>query len=100
MYHVDLFVLSSRYEGFPNVVLESMACGTPVVAFNSPGDLSKIIVNDFNGYLAAHLDVNELARKILLASKTKFNSKKIKELVEYRFSIEKIIPEFEKLFIS
>lgn len=46
----DLFVLSSRTEGFPNVVLEALYYGTPVVATNCV-DFSEVIVEGVNGYV-------------------------------------------------
>jgi glycosyltransferase involved in cell wall biosynthesis len=46
----DVFVLTSTYEGFGNVLIEAMACGTPVVATRSSGT-AEIIEHERNGLL-------------------------------------------------
>ena len=59
----DLLVVPSRQENLPNTILESMACGTPCVAFNQ-GGIPEIIDHGLNGYLANPFDQEDLAHGI------------------------------------
>lgn len=59
----DLLLLPSLAENFPLSVLESMSCGTPVVAFDT-GGINEIIDHKQNGYVAKYKDKSDLVEGI------------------------------------
>jgi len=101
MKHAIFFVLSSRAEGFSNVIIESLACGTPVIATNCKTGPSEIIENEKNGLLVP-VENEDALRNIM---EKLYNNKKLYlNLKENAFNsikdydIEKIVEDWIKLF--
>jgi glycosyltransferase involved in cell wall biosynthesis len=61
-----MFVLSSEYEGMPNVLLEAMALGLPCISTDyRPGGVKELIVSGENGIIVPNNDCNAMAEAIL-----------------------------------
>ena len=97
----SIFALSSKYEGFPMVLLESMACGVPLVSFDCETGPAEIIENNDCGILVENRNVLKLAEAILTLMDDKDLRKKKGEIAKIKsanFSKSKIMAQWMDLF--
>lgn len=94
--HSDLFVLSSKHEGFGLVIAEALACGTPVVSTNCKSGPAEILENGVYGCLTPVGSVIDLANameSVILNGKRNIEGlNRAKD-----FSLEKVIKQYLEL---
>ncbi|XAK47956.1 glycosyltransferase family 4 protein [Campylobacter coli] len=97
----SIYALTSHFEGFPMILLESSNYGIPSVAFNINTGPSDIIENKKSGFLIEDGNLEEFANKLqvlmLDGNSRKQMGQKTKEIIYNNFSKEKIMKKWKKL---
>ncbi len=98
----SIYVLSSRYEGLPMVLLEAMSYGLPIISFDCACGPSDILTPDF-GKLVPREDIDKLAENMLAFAKDnkwKEDASKNAILHSKQFSTANIMTRWDRMFKS
>ena len=97
----SLFVLASRFEGFPNVLCEAMAVGLPVIATRCPAGPEEIVRDGVDGRLVGVDDVAGLARamqELMTSPDTRARMSAASREVSERYGLARVVAEWDGVF--
>lgn len=100
MMRCKIFVLPSLYEGFPNVLIEAMACGAVCIATDCPTGPNEIIKHGVNGFLVKNNDVELMKEAMEECLSDNFDAEKIKLMAVQSvqmFSLKSICDKYLEL---
>lgn len=96
----SFYVMSSRFEGLPTVLIEALSFGLPIVSFECPAGPKTIITQDINGELVKNYDIKEFQSKM----KKLINSSDIRQKYTnnarinlYRYSEDEVVKKWGKI---
>lgn len=95
----DIYLLPSREDNLPNVMLESLAVGTPVVGFKI-GGLQDLIENGVNGYLAEELTLESLRDALMVCANNlaQFNREGIAEKIGEKYNLKVQANHYHRIY--
>lgn len=99
----DIYLMTSLQEGFPNALSEALSTGLPAVVFKCHDGISKLVIDDYNGYCIDEGNIDDFVSKSLYLSN---NCKKInifgKNSIEVskKYSPENILSIWENLILK
>jgi glycosyltransferase involved in cell wall biosynthesis len=99
--NASVFVLSSRYEGFPNALLEACASGCACISTNCPSGPSDVIEHERNGLLVPVDDANAMAnelRRLMSDAQLRTKLGRAARVSTERFEISGIIAQWDQAF--
>lgn len=101
MYHSSIFVLASRWEGFPMVLMEAMSQGCTCVSYDLVSGPNEMIIHGYDGLLIENQNKSEMASGLMdlmdNASKRRSLAMNAIKSIE-KFSVDNIVQKWEELF--
>lgn len=86
----DIYLMTSKHEGFPNALSEALAVGLPAVVFECHSGINKLVKNDFNGYVVKNNNIDLFAQKCIYLCEKSYL------IDEFGLNSRKIVEKYKK----